>query len=134
MQKRIKTILAILILSIFSKSVNADDVIFLGKGVPSPYDGFLFTREKTLDVKNTYIERDEFKLLNESLNRSLTLYKDNEKINQEKLNVLLDQNDTLAKELYSSRGTNNWEKLAWFIGGVAVSGLAFYGATKLYNK
>lgn len=112
-------------------SATSPDAVFLEKGAQTPFSGFLISKDKALDMRNTSIQRDEYKLLNDSLTRSINYYQSNETLKDSKVNTLLDQNDKLAVALNDARSTTTWEKVAYFIGGAIITSAAFYGATKL---
>ena len=133
MQKLTALLLILTSSTFLTRNSYAEDAVLLTKGSPAPFEGFLIDRPKALEFRGITFERDEYKLLNESLTKSLQLYKDNDKINGEKLSIVLTQNDKLAQELNSARSTSNWEKTLWFLGGVVITGAAFYGAAKLYK-
>jgi hypothetical protein len=102
----------------------ADDAIVLNKGQSAPYTGLLLTEEKANSVYN---DLNKYKLLNESLERTVTLYEQNEKLQDKRVNILLEQNDKLAINLQQARTTNNWEKVLWFGLGFLSVGLGIYG-------
>jgi len=89
----------------------AQEALVLPKGTPAPYTGLLIPETKALDLYN---ELSKYKLLSESYERSIALYKGNEEILDKKTKMLLDQNDDLAKKLTDARSTSSWEKAGWF--------------------
>lgn len=125
-------LLKILLISLIATNSFADnDVVSLLKGQPAPFDGLLFTIPKAEDLKRSVVERDNYKLLSESLERSIDLFKKNDELNNQKVNILLEQNDKLAKNLYEARSTSTAERVLWFGLGLAVTGMAIYGAKTL---
>ena len=64
-------------------------------------------------------------------NKSIDLYKKNEDVQNQKVNILLEQNDKLAKSLGDARSVSTFERVAWFIGGMLVTSAAVFGASKL---
>lgn len=119
--------------SIFLISTNiclADNAVFLEKGRQSPFDGYLFTPEKTNQMYKDLMDYDTLKSVNESLNKSIVLYKQNEELYQNKVNLLLDQNNKLSVNLFTERQDSNWERIVWFSLGVIGTGLAAYGIKK----
>lgn len=121
----LKNLLMILLAS--SMIVNnsyADDAIVLNKGQAAPFTGLLLTEEKANSVYN---DLNKYKLLNESLERTVSLYEKNEEIQDKKVNTLLEQNDKLATDLMKARSTSNWEKVLWFGLGFLSVGLGIYG-------
>lgn len=112
-------------------SASSNDVVILEQNEKAPFTGYLFTKEKAQSTRIKLIEGEEAIKLIPSYQRSLELYRNNEAISDKKVNILLEQNDNLAKQLASSRSVSSFEKTAWFIGGILVTGLATYGASKL---
>lgn len=121
----------LLIAILICNTCLADDgAVVVSKGDAAPFSGVLLSNEKANQLKVISIEHDEYKLLNDSLNRSINLYKSNEAVYDNKVNVLLQQNDKLAVDLYSARQTTMWEKLGFFVLGVAATTAAVYGVKK----
>lgn len=122
---------AILLISLTSVSNSfAQDVVELKKDEKAPFTGLLFTEAKAKDIKFQLDERDSFKLMLESSNRSLTLMNDNLKLKDEQLNIVIQQNNNLAMNLRDQRDFNSWERFAWFALGVVATGFAVYGLDK----
>lgn len=107
---------------ILSRLVVAEtDPHYEAKGYVLTQDSWVFSPEKAKDVRNRLIDLDVTVKINESLNRSLDLYKANEQINQNKINLLIEQNDKLAKNLNDSRTLNNWERFGLFALGIGAT-------------
>lgn len=123
----------ILILSLISSYSFAQDAIFLNKTQLAPFDGFLLPQEKLQELHNNILERDAFQKENESLNKSLNIQQTNLGLKDNQINILLNQNDNLAKALYSERTLNNWEKVGYFAGGIILTGLSIYAVHSLYH-
>lgn len=123
---KIKNLLTILLvfLTIANKPLYADDVIVLTKGQAAPFAGVLLPENKANEVYN---DLKNYKLLNESLEKSISIYKQNEMLYDKKVNMLLEQNDKLAVSLQQARTTSNWEKVLWFGLGFLSVGLGIYG-------
>lgn len=109
---------------IVSNNVFAEDTIILNKGQPAPFTGLLLTEDKANEVYN---DIKKYKLLNESLERSIILHKQNEELYDKRHNILLEQNDKLSETLVQARSTSNWEKVLWFGLGFLSVGLGIYG-------
>jgi hypothetical protein len=107
-----------------SNSAFADDALVLNKGQSAPFTGLLLTEDKANEVYN---DIKKYKLLNESLEKSVILYKQNEELYDKKVNILLEQNDKLSENLLQARTTSNWEKVLWFGLGFLSVGLGIYG-------
>ena len=123
---KIKNLLTILLVSltIVNKPLYADDAIVLTKGQAAPFAGVLLPENKANEVYN---DLKNYKLLNESLEKSISLYKNNEMLYDKKITMLSDQNDKLAVNLQQARTTSNWEKVLWFGLGFLSVGLGIYG-------
>jgi hypothetical protein len=123
---KLKNLLVTLLVSLMvvNNVAIADDAIVLNKGQAAPYTGLLLTEEKANSVYN---DLNKYKLLNESLERTVTLYEQNEKLQDKRVNILLEQNDKLAINLQQARTTSNWEKVLWFGLGFLSVGLGIYG-------
>lgn len=122
----------LVVLLTFSQNVKADtSPSYLNKGDASPYAGLLFSVDDANSIRKQLIDLDTSKALNDSLNKSIDLYKNNETFYQQQKQVLLEQNDKLAKSLYEERQMTNWERAGFFVLGIAVTGLAFYGVKQL---
>ncbi len=127
-----KLIITVLLMTAFTiQAAFSNQSVDLSKGTPAPYDGVLLDKERANSVKNELIEKDYLQRSNESLNKSINLYKDNENILNQKSDILLKQNTDLIKNLNESRSVSTWEKVGFFILGVAVTGAAVYGASRL---
>lgn len=119
---------AILLISLTSVSNSfAQDVVELKKDDKAPFTGLLFTEAKAKDIKFRLDERDSFKLMYESSNRSLDLMNSNLKLKDEQLNITIDQNNKLALQLRERNDFNSLERFAWFALGVVATGFAVYG-------
>ena len=123
----------VILLTLFSFVSYAGEVTFIKAKEPAPYDGYLMTPAKTNEVKNVVIERDGLLKLNESLNKSLQLQSDVADLNQKKVTILLEQQETLSKSLYDERSMSNWVQFGWFALGVVAAGAAVYGAHQAYK-
>jgi hypothetical protein len=100
---------------------SADDPYFAQKNHVLPQDSWVFSPDKTKEVRNKLIDGETYFKLNESLSKSIELYKNNEEIQQNKVNLLLEQNDKLAQRLASSQSLNNWERFGLFFLGIAAT-------------
>lgn len=117
----------LLILLLISNSFADEEVVYLEKGKQSPYTGYLFTPEKADSIRKQLIEGDTYKLLNQSLEKSLELEHKTVDLSNLKITNLSEQNDKLAKSLYEERSMSNWERIGFFALGVIGTGLAVYG-------
>jgi len=120
----------VLILTIPSRSL-AQQVVPIAAGTPAPYSGILMPEGVAKEAKNAVIERDTYKSVNESLNKSLNLSNQNFNYSENKVNILLEQNDKLAKNLQAERTVSDFQKIMWFGLGVLATGAAAYVGSKI---
>lgn len=120
-------------LIIASLTINsfAQDSVPIAKGTVAPFSGILLSKPKAEQVRIELIERDQFKLFNETLLQNSELQ--NKIINNQKdqVEILLKQNDKLLKR---NDSLNNTERYLIFGLGVLSAGLAVYGASLLVGK
>lgn len=119
---------------LLSQIAIGDTDPYLGsKGDVLKQDSWVFSPEKAKNVRDRLIDSESFSRINESLQKSLELYKSNEQIQQNKVNLLLEQNDKLAQRLGESQSLNNWERFGLFVLGIAATvgaGFAIHQAAK----
>lgn len=111
----------------------AEDPYFGQKGHVLPQDSWVFSPDKAKEVRNKLVDGETYFKLNESLTKSIELYKKSDEIQQNKVNLLLEQNDKLAQRLYSSQSLNNWALFGVFLLGIAATvgaGIAIGQAAK----
>lgn len=105
-----------------SRFAIADTDPFLAqKGFVLQQESWIFSPEKAKSVRDRLIDGETNLKLNESLTKSLDLYKLNEQIQQNKVNLLLEQNDKLVQRLGESQSLNNWERFGLFILGIGAT-------------
>ncbi len=121
----------ILLISLISGNVYAEDPTYINKDEKAPYNGLLFSENKAKEIRKELIDKDATEALNVSLKKTNDLYKTTNEIKDSQINILLEQNDKLAKTAYEARKMNNWEKAGYFIGGMIVVGLAIEGVKAL---
>lgn len=121
----------VLSLIFLSNIVLADDSAFLSKGQAAPWDGILLSPDRAQLARQAEMENKGYKLLNDSLNKSLDLEKAISEDKDKKIDIISKQNDNLSTQLEKSRDTNQWEHILWFGLGVLATGLAVEGASKL---
>lgn len=124
-------IASILVFTLTIQSALANQSVELDKGQPAPYPGVLLDKEKSKEIRDELIEKDGLVKTNESLNKSIQLYRSNEDLQNQKSDILLKQNIELTKTLNDTRSVSGWEKVGFFILGVAITSAAVYGASKL---
>lgn len=112
------TLLCLLISQI---AISDTDPYLAPKGFSLPQESWIFSPEKAKEVRGKLIDGETYFKLNESLTKSLDLYKSNEEIQQNKVNLLLEQNDKLVKTSAASQSLNSWERVGWFVLGIAAT-------------
>jgi hypothetical protein len=118
-------------LLIIPQPVFADAVTNIEKGQPAPYSGVLMDKQKAEKVRDELIEKDALVKINESLNKSIILHRNNEDIITNQNKMLLNQNIEVTKALNETRETSTITKIGYFLGGVIITGAAVYGASRL---
>jgi len=121
------------LLLITAQPVYADQAIKVKAGdvVKPEFDnGTLLDADKASKIKDQLIDGDTCQKEKQSFQKSIELYKDNEKLYKEETNLLLNRNIELTKVVNDSRETSDWLKVGYFMLGVVVTGAAAYGASK----
>jgi hypothetical protein len=111
--------------------ISLADTIFITKDQPAPFSGFLFDEASAKKTRIELLNKDFLKETNESLNRSLNLSVQNSEYKDKQINILLEQNDKLAKANSSQRSANFWENSLYFLAGVGITGFIAYGLQKV---
>lgn len=117
-------------LIIVTNSTNAysEEAVVILQGKPAPYSGLLLPEDKAIQLYN---DINKYKLLTESYQKSVDIYKLNEEVLNKKINLLNEQNDKLSDSLLKARSFNNWEKAIWFgLGFLSVS-MGIYGVKEI---
>lgn len=129
-----KILILFLTSSIPNNWVLADEVVPIKKNDPSPIDGFVITQQHANNIKVLAQERDGYKLLNDSFQNSLKLQENIINSQDNKVNLLIGQNEKLAKSLYDERTMTNWERVGWFTLGIIATGFAIYAVKEITTK
>ena len=132
--KKIKTtaLATLLTFSIIANNIAVcQEAVNVQKGQPAPFNGLLLPEKKAKEVKDELLEKDALKKMHESSLESIKLYKDNEKLQNEKSQILLNQNLELIKANKAARTTSTFEKVGLIVLGVGIAGLGVWGASKL---
>ena len=123
MMKKIQLLSTLLITSIAVNNASAQEALVLPKGSQAPFTGLLLPEQKAIEVYN---DLNKYKLLSESYERSIALYKNNEEILDSKTKILLEQNDKLSMQLSKARTASNIEKAVYYaLGFLSVIGGAY---------
>lgn len=123
----------ILMMALILPSPVNGQVSFIKQGDKAPYDGFLFSPDKEAEVRQHLLEWKALDKVNASLEKSLFVETAITQKTTEKLAICNDQNDKLAKSLYSERGSSDLERIIWFSLGVIAAVGGFY-AVKQASK
>lgn len=121
----VKILLFVHLMSIFSLKGESDPY-FATKGSLLPADSWVFSPEKAKITRDKLIDLDTALKINESYKTSLGLEKEMQDIQDKKIKLLLDQNDTLAKSLLAERTVTSWERIGYFVLGIAATVFAGY--------
>jgi len=105
--------------------------VYLEKDSKAPYAGILLPVEKATNVRKSLIELDALRAINESYVKSIQMYQNAIQLNDQKYNILSEQNDKLSVALVESRKSADLQKIIWFGFGVIATGFAVYGAKKI---
>jgi len=125
-----KIFLSFLILLTASNSLadnSPPNAVFLEFHQEAPFSGYLLSKEKVDDFRRMSIEIQKDIEIIDSLNHSNYLITENFNNSQEQLNILLTQNEKLAKR----ESDSEFNKIIWFAAGVVFTGLAVWGAGQL---
>jgi len=112
----IKLIFIILLISNISW---AQESVYLDKDKPAPFSGYLVPEETIKNLRNDSLDAEMY--------RKIVPLKDNQ------IQLLTDQNTKLATTLISTTSMTTLEKVAWFAGGIIVTGLAVKAAHEIYK-
>ena len=121
----------IAILLILSQPAFADQALPIKLGNPAPFDGTILDKEKAEKVKDQLIDADACKLENDSFQKSVDLYKNNQVIYNQENSLLLGRNVELSKALSEAKETSDWTKIGYFALGIIVVSAGVYGASRL---
>lgn len=122
--KAMKILLSILITS--NICFADDSVVPLKKDQPAPFDGVLFNNQKANQIKVDLNDKDIYKDLSLSYEKTIKLYKDKDDLSNQQIRELLDTN----KKLSDSLGNDKLNDIVWFSLGVLATGLSIYAAKK----
>jgi len=122
--------LILLLLLIPSLLLAETDPYLAQKGHVLPQDSWVFSIDKTKEIRNKLIDLETEQKLNESYKKSLTSMQDLYTIEQSKTKILLEHTDSLAKSLSSAQSMSNVERFAWFALGTISTILVFKAVNK----
>lgn len=102
----------------------------ISKGQPAPYDGVLLSNNQSKVVVGQLRQFDNLKLINESLNKEVTLHEANETEFQKQIIELKSQNTDLSTNLEKASSDNFWRQTLFFGLGVLSTGLIVYAVKR----
>lgn len=119
-------------LLIFSTSANSQ--VLLEQNALSPFRGILLPIDTAQKLRIELLEKDKYKELSESLERSNSILNANIGLLEQSNKTLLEQNDTLAKELHSAQSVSTVQKLLYFGGGIVLTVLIGFTVKQAITK
>jgi hypothetical protein len=124
----------ITLLLLLASPAYADQALPITKGQPSPVTGTVLDTEKAKKVEDQLIDADTCQKENTSYQQSIDLYKKNEVIYNQENSMLLGRNVDLSKALSEAKETSDLTKILYFVGGIAVVGIAAYAGNKFSKR
>ena len=116
---------------LISQTAFGLDAKYLPQGTAAPFEGYLLTVPKAKQVRNKLLEVDTLQSINTSLTNSINIQKDITALTEDKVKILMEQNDRLAKSLMDERSVSNWERFFWFSMGIVGAGIAVWSIKKV---
>lgn len=124
----------ILLVTLLGNLAYADtNAVILEKGDQAPYKGVLLTPEAAADQRTIGKQRDSYKLLDQSLETSLTAVTKERDDAKQEVHLLSVDNVNLTTNLKSVQHMSDLEKLGYVVLGIAITCLAIEGADKLHH-
>lgn len=108
-----------------------EDIQVIEKGQVANCDGLLFSPEASAEVDETQQDLKFEQELNAQLMRKNVLLEQYADTVEKRLQLYVDQSNTLAKELTKREDRNKWEKFLYFGLGIVVTGIAVDAASEL---
>jgi len=96
-----------------------------------PYSGFVFPVSKAQDCRLALIEKEQYEAIKASYDRSIKLYKTTERISDDKMLALSQENFNLSTQLSETKSSSQYSNILWFGLGVLATGLSIYGAKQI---
>lgn len=108
-----------------------EPVQIIQAGQTANCDGFLFSDDAEKKASQAIDDATYYKDLSELLHKRSELSNKQIGILDQRLNLYMTSSNELAKEVVRKRDQDFWQKTIYFSLGVIVTGIAFYGASKL---
>lgn len=109
----------------------AEPVTTLQKNDIAPFTGLLFDIPTANDMRKQLVELDGLRLINTSLNNSITLQQNIIVTEKSQVDLLIEQNNKLAVSLRSAESLNTWTKAGYFTMGVLSIVLGAYAISRV---
>lgn len=126
-----KNLLSFLMIFLTISTSSAQNSVPLKLGDAAPFTGILFSKEGAEQVRYELLEKESLVKLNDSLNKSLEIYKKNEDLYTQRYNNLLDQNNNLSLSLEKARDSNTLRDVILVVSGMLAVGLAGYAYSRI---
>jgi len=130
----IKIILTIMLSTSMAFAECPKNVQVIKKGQAANCDGFLFSPETEKKASEAIDDAKYYKDLNLRLQNRKELTDKEIEVLDKRLQLYVEQCETLAERLNKRENQNKWERVLWFTLGIAVTGLAVHGASQLDGR
>lgn len=124
----------LLVFCIFFNSIAfacPESVQPLKKGEVANCNGLLYSPEADDQAAKDHLDAKYYKEINLRLEKRKELTDKEIEILDKRLNLYVDQSQTLADQLAKKESTTKWERVLWFGLGVLATGIAVSGAKRL---
>lgn len=108
-----------------------ESVTLIEKGTPASCTGFLFSPDAEQQASLDHRNAKYYKLLSEKLELRSTLIINQNEILEKRLQLYMEQSNTLSQELQKKERMSDWQKVGYFVLGITLTSLAVYGASQL---
>jgi hypothetical protein len=102
---------SLILLIVIANNALAQDAQVLLKGTQAPYTGLLIPEDKAVVLYN---DVRKYKLLSESYEKTVEIYKLNESLLNDKSKLLMDRNASLEEGMRKATTISTIEKIGWF--------------------
>jgi len=131
MEKVISILITLLLVSNTALANCEKPVTLIEKDNPAPCTGFLFSPEQEKAAYQATEDAKHYKLLSEKLTERQRLQTEQISVMDQRLQLYMDQSNTLAQEVNKEKNNNFWHKTLYFGLGIVVTGLAVSAAKDL---